>query len=371
MVSYSEREWWIDYAKTIGIFLVVFIHVVTVNYSNVVFSVEKLNFLTLGNLFHMPLFFFISGYLYKYIKPGTAFKKYIKRLIVPYIFFSILGMFVFIQYKGLYTNPEILLSTIGNLFIGMALSDPTITAPNGPIWFLLALFIVIMMFSIFKKYIEDDKKILGIIVGINVLLYLLNLLKINLYFSFDSALLGISFFYGGYIFKKYNLIEYFKNNYINILLAVTLFTISYLVYVYGGSLGLRTGSWEGNFILAYLGAFAGIAMIIAISSILSRFQNKTIFLISINTLTIMGLDQILRHYLTVWSKNLGIKDLHPLFNAFIMAVLVILLAVVISQILNKYAPVLIGNKNNFKIDKHLNYFKNHKLLKVNNKEVKK
>ena len=85
----------------------------------------------------------------------------------------------------------------------------------------------------------------------------------------------------------------------------------------------------------------------------------------------MGLDQILRHYLTIWSKSLGIKDLHPLFNAFVMAIMVILLAVVIAQILNKYAPVLIGNKNTFKIDNYLNYLKNHKLLKVNNKEVKK
>lgn len=371
MVSYSEREWWIDYAKTIGIFLVVFIHLITVNFSNVNFGANKLNFILLGTVFHMPLFFFISGYLYKYIKPRLALKKYFKRLIIPYIFFSFIGMFVFIQYKGLYTNPETLLSTIGTLLFGMALSDPTIVAPNGPIWFLFALFIVILMFSILKTYIEDDKKMFIAIIGINILLYVINILKINLYFSFDSALLGISFFYVGYIFKKHDLIRYFKNNYVNISLAIILFILSYVVLVYNGTLGLRAGSWGGNILFSYLGAFAGIIMVIAISSILSKFQNKAIFLISINTLTIMGLDQILRHYLTIWSKSLGIKDLHPLFNAFIMAIMVILLAVVIAQILNKYAPVLIGNKNTFKIDNYLNYFKNHKLLKVNNKDVKK
>ena len=125
MVSYSEREWWIDYAKTIGIFLVVFIHLITVNFSNVNFGANKLNFILLGTVFHMPLFFFISGYLYKYITPKIALKKYLKRLIIPYIFFSFIGMIVFIQYKGLYTNPETLLSTIGTLLFGMIVADPT------------------------------------------------------------------------------------------------------------------------------------------------------------------------------------------------------------------------------------------------------
>jgi acyltransferase len=371
MVSYSEREWWIDYAKTIGIFLVVFIHLITVNFSNVNFGANKLNFILLGTVFHMPLFFFISGYLYKYITPKIALKKYLKRLIVPYLFFSFLGMIVFIQYKGLYTNPETLLSTIGTLLFGVLVADPTVTSPNGPLWFLLSLFIVIVLFSIFKTYFNNDKQLLIIIIGLNALLYVLHTLKINLYFSIDSALLGITFFYVGYVLKKHNIMQYFKNNYVNIGIIVSLFILTYLEFVYNGQLGLRSGSWEGNFIIAYLGAFAGIAMVIAISSILSRFQNKAIFLISINTLTIMGLDQILRHYLNIWSSGLGIKYLHPLFNAVVMAILVIVMAVVISQILNKYAPVLIGNKNTFKIDNYLNYFKNHKLLKVNNKEVKK
>ncbi len=357
MVNYYEREWWIDYAKTIGIFLVVFIHAISVNFSNITFSTNTLNFITLGNLFHMPLFFFISGYLYKNITPKVALKKYFKRLIIPYLFFSFIGIILFIQYNNSYTDLGTLISMIFNMLIGVILSDPTIKAPNGPIWFLLALFIVIILFSLFKTHLKDDKKILGIIIGINVLLYTLHILKINLYFSFDSALLGISFFYAGYLFKKYDLIQYFKNNYVNTTLAVTLFIISYLEYVYGGSLGIRIGSWEGNFILAYLGAFAGIAMIIAISSILAKFKNKMIFLISINTLTIMGLDQILRHYFTLWSRDLGIKDIYPLFNAFVMAILVIVLAVIIAQVLNKYAPVLIGNKRNYKLSNYYELLK--------------
>lgn len=358
MVSYSEREWWIDYAKVIGIFLVVFIHLIrAIDFSSMDINAEKLNLILVGNVFHMPLFFFISGYLYKYIKPKTALKKYFKRLIIPYIFFSFIGMFVFIQYKGLYTNLETLITTIGNLLYGMIVSDPAVTAPNGPIWFLLALFIVIMIFSVFKTYIKDDKKLLGAIIGINVLIYILHILKINLYFSFDSALLGISFFYVGYISKKYNLIKYFKNNYVNISLVVVLFTLTYLEYIYNGSLGLRTGSWGGNFILAYLGAFAGIAMIMAISSILARFQNKVIFLISINTLTIMGLDPILRHYFTLWSMDLGLQTIHPISNAVITAIIILLVSVVIAQALNKFAPVLIGNKRNYKLSNYYQLLK--------------
>jgi hypothetical protein len=71
----------------------------------------------------------------------------------------------------------------------------------------------------------------------------------------------------------------------------------------------------------------------------------------------MGLDQILRHYLTLWSRDLGIKDIYPLFNAFVMAILVILLAVVISQALNRFAPVLIGNKRNYKFSNYYQLLK--------------
>lgn len=353
MVGYVDREWWVDYAKTIGIFLVVFIHVSLIGYKNITFSIDK-NILFFGMVFHMPLFFFISGYLYKNIKPKIAFVKYFKRLIIPYIFFYFLSIIVIIQQKGLYTDINSIVSAFGKYLGGLILIDSSFNAinANGPIWFLLALFFVICLFSMLKTFLKKDSYILLVILGFNGLLYLLHILEINwMYLSIDSALLGIMFFYVGYISKKHNMMDYFKNNYINVLLAISLSYITYLEFIYNGALNFRGCTWTGNFILSYLGAFTGIIMVISISSILAKFKHRIIYLISISTLTIMGLDQPIRSYMFILFKG-GLKTIHPLASAFIITILEISIAVTIAILLNKYAPVLVGNKNKSKLNIH-------------------
>lgn len=66
---------WIDWAKTIGIFLVILGHggLVNENIRQVIYS------------FHMPLFFIISGILYKPLSFAVTIKKYYRRLIIPYL----------------------------------------------------------------------------------------------------------------------------------------------------------------------------------------------------------------------------------------------------------------------------------------------
>ena len=74
-----QRISWVDCWKGIATVLIVFGHVLDFNITKYVFW------------FHMPLFLFISGYMYKeehnYV---SFFKKNFLRLIVPYISFLIL-----------------------------------------------------------------------------------------------------------------------------------------------------------------------------------------------------------------------------------------------------------------------------------------
>jgi fucose 4-O-acetylase-like acetyltransferase len=342
MVSYSEREWWIDYAKVIGIFLVVFIHLIQVSFNELLVSDRSI--LLVGTAFFMPLFFFVSGYLYKYTPPKDTLKKYFKRLVIPYIFFTLVGILSFVIYKKLFLSNTIVKVT-GKFLVGMILTEPynTITLANGTIWFLIALFNIIIIFTLLKRYLKQDKYIFLIILGFNLLLYVLHILNINLYFGIDNALLGILFFYTGHLAKKHDLINYFKNNYSNIAIAIIFFILTFLEYKYNGVLGLRSASWTGNFILCYFGAFTGIIMTIALSCLLAKFKNKLIFLISINTLTIMGLEQFLRLYTAVFLKHLGIKNVYPFLIVIILSIVILIISVAIAMILNKYAPVLIGN----------------------------
>lgn len=93
----NGRKYWIDYAKVFGIFLVVLGHFTPCYRDD--YSAQLLY------SFHLPLFFIISGYLYK-TSDSTTRKQLmgiIQRLIVPYVMLIMLGLgiqFIFIGGGG-------------------------------------------------------------------------------------------------------------------------------------------------------------------------------------------------------------------------------------------------------------------------------
>ena len=144
-VSYQttkERLNWVDYAKGIGIFLVVIGHVIRglVNSS----VLEPSSLLTFVDhwiyAFHMPLFFFISG-LFVQRSLNKPFKDFIlgKLCTIAYPYFiwsSIQGIFQAIGYK--YTNNPFSLLDIWKIFY----------EPLLQFWFLYTLFSIILVYGI-------------------------------------------------------------------------------------------------------------------------------------------------------------------------------------------------------------------------------
>lgn len=348
MVAYSKREWWIDYAKAICIFLVVFIHLLTSGYFKGITYSININFLTLGEVFYMPLFFFVSGYLYRDLTPKMALEKYFKRLIVPYVFFSFVGIFVIVLLNGYYKNINIFLHSMGRLLPSLFVTGTysNVIAANGPIWFLLALFMVIISFSLMKTYFKEYKYILIAILGFNALLYTLNAFNIQvIYLALNSAILGLMFFFVGHLSKKNDIIRFFKNNYINVIMLLVFFALTYLEFVYNGGLAFHRGNWKGNIILGYLGGFTGIIMVIAISSILSKFKFKAIYLVSISTLIIMSLNYPLQIILVPLTKKSLLLGGHNLLYITIMSIIIVSISIPVYIILNNHTPFLVGNKN--------------------------
>ena len=84
---------WIDIAKFIGIFLVVFGHVMqTFNLGTISFFKHLWQFIY---LFHMPLFFIITGYLYKSKSKSDNYKKILWGLLIPYLIYQ----FVYLPFR--------------------------------------------------------------------------------------------------------------------------------------------------------------------------------------------------------------------------------------------------------------------------------
>jgi len=189
----SQRYIWVDYAKAIGIILVVYGHVARGLYNGDIYIPEALYQLADSIIysFHMPLFFFLSGIFFyqSFEKRGPvklSFNK-IDTIVYPYLVWSIIQGLIEVQLSK-YTNGSVAYSDVFVL----------LTSPRAHFWFLYALFIVFIssaiMFFIFPK------KYLVVVLIFSCLLYLYkHLLPDNIIFRLLSRhfvyfVAGVAFF---------------------------------------------------------------------------------------------------------------------------------------------------------------------------------
>lgn len=106
--------------------------------------------------FHMPLFFFISGYLAKAILDSSQkikiLQKKISRLLVPYFFVGICYLPLKIIFSQ-FANKSYDFSELWKILIGVN--------PDGELWFLYVLFLVSAVAIIFGNRVND----IGLIVA--------------------------------------------------------------------------------------------------------------------------------------------------------------------------------------------------------------
>lgn len=103
-------------------------------------------------LFHMPLFFAISGFLF-YKKEykigfGEFVKKKAKRLLIPYLFVAFFWLLP-IRYICKYQN-YLGHSLLYNVFINIIFGKD-----NGHLWYLISLFIIFVFSFLIEKYIKN------------------------------------------------------------------------------------------------------------------------------------------------------------------------------------------------------------------------
>jgi fucose 4-O-acetylase-like acetyltransferase len=133
----TNRLLFIDIARAICIVLVVIGHYVPDNSPNW--------YLILHNIiysFHMPLFMFVSGYVYSAAKKPMEYKHFIfnkfKRLMVPYFFVSTAIIFIkLLTEKNMYVESPVSLSSLYEIFY--------LPSAGFFLWFIYALFLVFLI----------------------------------------------------------------------------------------------------------------------------------------------------------------------------------------------------------------------------------
>lgn len=198
--SQEKRLEFVDYAKGIGIILVVLGHTRFPYARNIIYS------------FHMPLFFMLSGYLFQDKKLEVSFLQYLikklKGLYLPFLKFSIFYLLLnnffvligFLPSNYRYEGAQFLKVLIENLFF---LSDSQF---SGTFWFIRNLFAIeILMFFIYKMGcgIVNKRK--------NIFYFLVICIFIIIGYIFSekgiiptlaNIFLGMAFFLVGYLVRN-------------------------------------------------------------------------------------------------------------------------------------------------------------------------
>jgi Fucose 4-O-acetylase and related acetyltransferases len=290
-------------------------------------------------IFHMPLFFILSGFCF-HIQANEGFCSFLKRkinaYIVPYFFFLLYVLFLYIALYALagkihkvYIYPSILIRPYG-----------VVTA----LWFFLSLFFVQVIYFLINKYIKNIllKSVICLFsFFIGFFLYKFDL-HIPLYI--DSSITVLSFFYIGNSMKQLRFDNVSKTKLFS---TIVLSTLIFGCGVYAGvNIDIKYNVIKCNPLIGLISAFSGSFLVI----IFSYFINKVRLPNIIRILSFWGRNTILiftLHMLCIEIINCLVIDLFKIHETYYIGILVVILSITLS--------IPIGRPIQYLLNKMLSY----------------
>jgi fucose 4-O-acetylase-like acetyltransferase len=344
------RDSLIDVAKGIGILLVVFAHIFEGIVTDIIY------------LFHMPLFFYLSGSTFsltnnKYgIKYGIV--KRMKSLLIPYFIFSVLSFFYWWKIESIFRpihDSPIFDGKIGELsmplqqFINIFVSKASGSAfiYNSPLWFLTCLFVSIVCYTVIKKY--SGKFSFLFCCMCSALFYVL-LRDAHLPWCFEIALPALPLLWiGDASYKRIKTSTTLEALFIAIVSLIICITIVSVFHPVINMMEHYFGAWWQF----YLCSVSLIALLLLFGRFVLRFESGVLQWLGKNSLIIMCVHgPIYRIVLYAVSVIIN-KDIsairHSLLMSSCIVLLVIMIIIPIAVIINRYLPWVLGRKMKSKI----------------------
>ena len=207
--------------------------------------------------FHMPLFFIIAGYYAKSIEEtkrsySQTLWKDVKRLLVPYLLTAI----AIILFKAIQTIIKHDISFVYERAIGLLY----VTYDAGPIWFLVALF---LMRIFFRPLMRLSRWALPISIVLSGLAIVIAHHLFQLPFCLLTAISLMVFYAIGWYYRRYGFPIW----------AIVLCLLCWPFVIYGPRIDLYYMRW-GIYPLTVLGACGGTYAIFALCCGLYKVVNK-------------------------------------------------------------------------------------------------
>lgn len=351
MSSVKERYYWVDVAKAIGIFFIFQAHLLQRAYRS---SPEEVYLLyKFIYAFHLPLFFFISGFFYKkrdvpkLKQVGILFQK----RIFPVLLFAALTFIISIPYQYLKFGKLDGAYYLDNL-LSLLQGNPHLSAT---LWFLVCLWVVEIWAVMILPSVKTT--LVGILITFLFLYYgyaWTTSPSFEEYYIFpkyfwyvQESSVGFGFYAAGYTSFKWA-VRLMKNNFaLRGLLGVIFSIVSYfaaqLNLPYKGFVMVMKASEHGSLFPFLVAAFAGTFATLLFASLIPKF--KWIDYVGRNTLVLLGMNGLFMSFFN--SHILAFLDHYDsaawvIFDSIWVSALTIALSVPVIELLNRYLPQLIG-----------------------------
>ena len=185
------RELWIDACRGLGILLVLLSH-------------TRPSFMWFLFGFHIPLFFILSGYLYKdRPDPGAYVKKLFRAYLLPYFFFGLVNLVIFLVRMEVaeHVSRQTALHYLGQvLYTGEEL-------PNcAPLWFLPALFFAMIAQQFLHKLKSPALHVFLVSLSFTGAILIDKFDPPMLPWSLSQAMMGLVFAEFGFLIRHFDLI---------------------------------------------------------------------------------------------------------------------------------------------------------------------
>lgn len=265
----ENRYDFIDIAKGFGILSVVWAHILLVGNSHRIIYA-----------FHMPLFFFLSGFLFdehKYPSFNNFIKKRFKRLIIPYLIYSIVtwGIWAIFRYVR---GDEVRSYLMPLLQTVIAQGSGAYLVHNSALWFIPCLLVVEIMFFFILKI--RHKMAIVVCFGVACLGIVLahcygRAYLDNMPWNLDAAFLALPFYSVGNVLRK--AYRFYSNEnqthyFIRIIIAIVLSSITVFLSFCFGECSMGSSSYQCHEFIFISRAFMGIVALMEIAMLLSKIQ---------------------------------------------------------------------------------------------------
>lgn len=324
----QNRILYLDYSRLFVAFLVVLGHMLPVNDQNIRPFIYA---------FHMPFFCLASGILHKY--NGTIqFKKYLRTIIRPYLFFNLLFLIIHplmfkLGFTGQWNVPNVLSSddflSILTSFFYTHIQRLSIGF-DGPTWFLL----IILWCKIGLDSIMNNKFNVFIFIILSLFLFLCH----NNFFYLRQALQLFPFFFVGFYYK--NMINHFmlKGNH-TILFLLFLFLTIILTMLNGRVtwLGSTFGqlSFPFNLICSYINAFIGSFAFLFLSTLFKK--NQVVIRVALSLITILCVQNL---FIYTYRSVLGFSGTYVI--EIMISIAILFICVIVHSFLSQKTPWIYG-----------------------------